>query len=186
MRDDETDAPEGTGPALKRRDVLTLGVATAALAGGIGLIPATPRDADALPPPPGEEVLTYGFGVEIDDAPEASSHLLDLTFENLEITTSNGAFPKPKKVPLPIAHLTVEAGSAAAGELHLWWQEAAKGKCIRKNITVTLFKSDASAGRKYNLFDTFPQQWSSVNFDTSSTVQTETLTVKVGRIEFKV
>ena len=70
-------------------------------------------------------------------------------------------------------------------ELQAWWQEAAKGKNIRKNITVQLLKSDKSPGRSYNLFDCFPTQWSSVNFDTSSTVQTETLTCKVGYIEFK-
>ncbi len=69
-------------------------------------------------------------------------------------------------------------------ELQAWWQEAAKGKGIRKNITVTLFKSDKSPGRSYTLFDCFPTQWSSVNFDTSSTVQTETLTVNIGSIHF--
>lgn len=36
-------------------------------------------------------------------------------------------------------------------ELHAWWSEAAKGKNIRKNITVTLFKSDKTAGRGYGL-----------------------------------
>jgi hypothetical protein len=51
---------------------------------------------------------------------------------------------------------------------------------------VTLFKSDKSAGRTYNLMDCFPTQWSSVAFDTSSTVQTETIRVRIGRIEFKV
>ncbi len=79
------------------------------------------------------------------------------------------------------AKFTARGGSK---ELQAWFQEAAKGKNIRKNITVTLFKSDKSPGRSYSLFDCFPTQWSSVNFDTSSTVQTETLKVNIGRIEF--
>ncbi len=70
-------------------------------------------------------------------------------------------------------------------ELQAWWQEAAEGKNIRKNISVTLFKSDKQPGRSYTLHDCFPTQWSSVNFNTSSTVQTETLTVNIGWIEFK-
>jgi phage tail-like protein len=188
VRDDDSDVPAGTGPVLNRREVLTLGAVTAALAGGVGLIPTVaPRSAEALPPPPGEEVIAnaYGFGVDIPEAPEASANILAVTLDDLAVTTSSGAAPKRKKVPLPTLHLTVESGTPAASELDLWWQDAAKGKCIRKNITVTLFKSDKSAGRRYNLNDCFPTQWSSVNFDTSSTVQTETLTVKIGRIEFK-
>ncbi len=188
MRDDDSDVPAGRGPTLNRREVLTLGAATAALAGGIGLIPTVaPQSAEALPPPPGEEVITNadGFGVDIPGAPEASANLLGVTLDPIEVTTSSGAAPKRKKVPLPVAHFTVEAGTAAARDLNLWWQDAAQGKCIRKDITVTLFKSDKTPGRTYSLFDTFPVQWSSVNFDTSSTVQTETLTVKIGRIEFK-
>lgn len=188
MRDDGSEPAASRGPKLNRREVLTLGAVTAVLAGGAGLIPAVaPRSADALPPPHGEEVIrnANGFGVDIPGAPEASAHVLGVTFDDLEVTTSTGATPKRKKAPLPTVHLTVESGTPAAGELGLWWQDAARGKCIRKNITVTLFRADQSPGRSYNLYDCFPTQWSSVNFDTSSTVQTETLTVKIGRIEFK-
>ena len=114
MSDDEA-TPTGTGPRLNRRELLTLGAATAAFAGGVGLIPAVmPRLAEALPPPPGEEVLHYGFGVDIPDAPEASSGIRDVTFENIEVQSSNGPAPKRKKVPLSSVHLTVEAGSPAA------------------------------------------------------------------------
>ena len=35
-----------------------------------------------------------------------------------------------------------------------------RGKGIRKNITVTLFESDKTPGRSYNLMDCFPTQWS--------------------------
>jgi hypothetical protein len=68
-------------------------------------------------------------------------------------------------------------------ELQAWFQEAAKGKNIRKDIQVTLKKSDESAGRGYNLFDCIPVQWSSEELDASSRVQTETLKVNIGRIE---
>ncbi len=190
MRDEDTEATRGSGPQLNRREILTLGAATAALAGGIGLISTVaPPSAEALPPPPGEEVLqhAYGFDVDIPGAPEASANLLEVTVEDIDVTTSAGTFPKRKKVLLPTAQLTVTSGTPAADELNLWWQDAAQGKCIRKNITINLRRSDGvTAGRTFSLNECFPVQWSSVNFDTSSTVQTETLTVKVGRIEFKV
>lgn len=93
----------------------------------------------------------------------------------------------PGKAHWGSAKFSVVAG--ASSELYNWWLDASRGreggKDIRKNITVTLFKSDKTPGRSYTLFDCFPTQWSSVNFDTSSTVQTETLTVNIGRIEFK-
>jgi hypothetical protein len=123
--------------------------------------------------------------VVIPGAPEASSTILAVEVDPLEITTSTGAVPKRKKVLSPELNLTVAAGSPAAAELDLWWQDAAQGKCIRKDITINLRRSDGSTGRSYEYKDCFPVQWSSVNFDTSSTVQSETLTVKVGRIEFK-
>jgi len=75
------------------------------------------------------------------------------------------------------ATFTTAAGGSK--ELQAWFQEAAKGKNIRKDIQVTLKKSNKSAGRSYTLFDCFP-----VAFDTSSSVQTETLKVNIGRIEF--
>ncbi len=182
MRDDESDAARGSGPQLNRREILTLGAATAALAGGFGLLStAAPPSAEALPPPPGEEVLlnANGFGVDIPGAPEASSNLLEISVEDIDVTTTAGTFPKRKKVLQPTAQLTVEAGTLAAGELNLWWQDASQGKCIRKNITINLRRSDhMTAGRTFHLNDCFPVQWSSVNFDTSSTVQTETLTVR--------
>jgi hypothetical protein len=106
--------------------------------------------------------------------------------EDIDVTTTAGTFPKRKKVLQPTAQLTVTAGTPAADELNLWWQDTSQGKCVRKNITINLRRSDGTTGRSYQLYDCFPIQWSAVNFDTSSTVQTETLTVKLGRIEFKV
>jgi len=84
------------------------------------------------------------------------------------------------------ASFTAAVTLGQSKELKAWYDDCASGKGIRKNISVTLFKSDKTPGRSYNLFDCFPVKYSHGNFDVSSTVQEETVTVKVGRIEFKV
>lgn len=140
-------------------------------------------------------LLSNGNGepdVECSDVLEVQ--IDDLTFDAQEITTALNANDRraqaagwrlygPGVAHWGSVHFTVPRGRSK--ELQAWFQEAAKGKNIRKNITVTLFKSDKTPGRTYNLFDTFPTQWSSVNFDTKVAADTETLTVKIGRIEFK-
>jgi phage tail-like protein len=135
----------------------------------------------------------YGFGVDIPGCADASKNIRDISIDELNIDcreTTTGLDVEYRTYSPGAAHwgqakFTSACTLGGSKELQLWWQEAAKGKGIRKNITVTLFKSDKSPGRSYSLFECFPTQWSSVNFDTSSTVQTETLSVKVGRIEFK-
>lgn len=81
------------------------------------------------------------------------------------------------------ARISVVAGSEDARRLHEWFSEASKGKNIRKNITVRLYKSDKTAGRGYNLFDCFPTRWDAGEYSPASKVQTETITVNIGRIE---
>lgn len=81
------------------------------------------------------------------------------------------------------ARISAVAGSEDAKELYQWWLDTSRGKNIRKNITVNLYKSDKSAGREYTLLDCFPTRWDPGEYSPSSQVQTETVTVKMGRIE---
>jgi phage tail-like protein len=143
----------------------------------------------------GYEVIAnaFGFGVDIPGCADASKNIREIAIDELnidarEMTTGLDVEYRlygPGAAHWGQAKFTSACTLGGSKELQMWWQEAAKGKNIRKNITVTLFKSDKTPGRSYNLNDCFPTQWSSVNFDTSSTVQTETLTVKVMYIEFK-
>lgn len=170
------------------RALLTLGLFNAVVLGINPALQAAGTDAGAY------EVIAnaYGFGVDIPGCADASKNIREISIDELNIDV------REMTTGLDVEYRTYGPGQAHWGnakftsavapngrkELQLWWQEAAKGKNIRKNITVTLFKSDKTAGRSYTLFDCFPTQWSSVNFDTSSTVQTETLTVSIGHIEF--
>ena len=124
-----------------------------------------------------------GFAVEVQDAPLASGRIRSVY--GLEVLLDERK-PKPNAKKAELGPLRL-AFDSPADEITAWWNDTRGGTCIRKNITVTLFKGDGTAGRQYLLYDCFPTQWSSVNFDTSSTVQTETQpsTVKIGRIEFK-
>jgi phage tail-like protein len=144
----------------------------------------------------GYEVIAnaFGFGVDIPGCASASKNIREIKIDELnidarEMTTGLDVEYRlygPGTSHWGSASFTSACVLGGSKELQAWWQECATGKNIRKNITVNLFKSDKTPGRSYNLMDCFPTQWSSVNFDTSSTVQTETLSVKVGRIEFKV
>ena len=81
------------------------------------------------------------------------------------------------------AIIALDPGTDADG-LHEWWQSAVEGKGIRKNISVTLFKSDKSAARSYNFFDCFPVSYKAPNLNSvSSAHAVERLTVSIGHIE---
>ena len=171
---------------MNRRRALTFGAA-----GALGLWSA-PR-LTAAPQLPADARSPILFSAMIPGCPEASKNIREIAIDELNIDARQMTSGRdndfwnlgPGDVRLGSARFTFTGSPGAFKELQAWFQEAAKGKGIRKNISVTLFKSDKQAGRSYTLFDCFPTQWSSVNFDTSSTVQTETLTVNIGRIEFK-
>lgn len=134
-----------------------------------------------------------GFAVDIPGCADASKNIREIAIDELNIDVremTTGVDVEYRLYGPGLAHwgsakFTSACTLGGSKELQAWFQEAAKGKNIRKNISVTLFKSDKSPGRGYILHDCFPTQWSLSNFDTSSTVQTETLTVNIGRIEFK-
>ena len=167
---------------LNRRELLKLGAATAALgASGHPLIRAVgPPAASAEPLPQNVLLNSYGFAVDIPGAPHASRSIREIQIDAIEVDASATG---PGQAHLGSAYFTVPANPVPASELQTWFDEAVAGHCTRKNITVTLFKSDGTPGRTYSLHDCFPTQWSTTNFETSSSVQTETLTVRVDRIE---
>ncbi len=82
------------------------------------------------------------------------------------------------------ARITLDSGPDA-DKLHSWMKDAFDQKALRKNISVTLFKSDKTAGRSYNFFDCFPVRYEMPNLNSSSSAHaTERLTVSIGHIEF--
>lgn len=169
---------------VNRRDVLRFGMALG-LAGTVA--PAAVGAQDKASP-------VWRLEVDIPGLPNASRNIREVAIDPLVVEPN--AIPPGQDVDFRLygpghahwgsASFTSAVSLGASKELQTWFNDAAKGKDVRKNITVTLFKSDRSAGRSYNLMDCFPTQWSAVNFDTSSTVQTETIRVKLGRVEFKV
>ncbi len=181
----------GSQGGITRRDALKLGAATAVAGAAMAVV--RPTGTEAAPGEARPDAEVRGFGVDIPGAPNASKNIREIAIDELnidvrEMTTGLDVEYRiygPGAAHWGSATFTSAVTLGGSKELHAWWAEAAKGKNIRKNITVTLFKSDKSPGRSYTLMDCFPTQWTSVNFDTSSTVQTETLRVKIGRVEFK-
>ena len=134
-----------------------------------------------------------GFSCQIPGCDNASKNIREIQIDELTIDireTTTGLDVEYRLyapgTPHPgNAKFTAACTLGASKEFYAWFQAAAGGKDIRKDIGVRLNKSDKTAGRGYNLFACFPTQWSAVDFDSSSTVQTETIRVKVGRVEFK-
>jgi hypothetical protein len=186
-----------TRSALSRREMLKLGAATAAAVGtvGAGSSPAraathTDEVGGRLPAGTDQgayEILAnaYGFGVDIPGCAAASKNIREIHIDELKIderqqsSNSNGGAGV-------LASFTIGFEPVGASQFHDWFDQAQKGASVRKDISVVLFKRDRTPGRGYVLFGCSPIAMDCVNFDdTSSTVQTEKLTVKVGRIEFK-
>lgn len=61
------------------------------------------------------------------------------------------------------------------------FDEAATGKNIRKSISIIMLSTDDSVAGSYTLFDCFPVRFS----EARRKLAAETLTIKIGRIEFK-
>ncbi len=157
------------------------------------LLPKVPLPLHAqTPEPPPPEVLlqSSGFQVLVPDCPQASSSIHTIQIDDLlidptpRIPNPNASFRLygPGAPHFGNARFSFPAGSGP--DLQDWFASASKGKDIRKNITVHLRKSDKTPGRTYNLIDCFPVRWGAADPDAAGTIQTETLTVKIGRIEF--
>ena len=170
---------------IGRRRVLTHGAAL----GFFSLVatPASPRNQQHEPSIP------FTLGITIEGLPEASKNAVSvaidpITIDPLEMAPGNTGdvrLMRPGSVSPLGATITCKVGKGGSKELRQWWLDTSRGQQIRKSITINLRVHQQERARTYNLVDCFPVSYSSVNFDTSSTVQTETLTVSVGRIEFK-
>ena len=140
----------------------------------------------------GDEVLAnaYGFGVDIAECPDLSKNIREIeidqtTVDVREMTTGLDVEYRlfgPGATHWGQARFTSAVTLGGSKELKAWFDEASSGKSIRKNITVTLFKSDKTPGRSYNLFDCYPVQWS--HGTDAWGLPVVTLTVEIGRVEF--
>lgn len=135
----------------------------------------------------GYEVLAnaFGFGVDIPGCPDASRNIREITIDELTIDEREQTTGLDRVGGGGLASFTIGYEPVGASQIHDWFGQARSGKSIRKSISVTLFGKDRTPARGYRLIDCVPVAFGCVNFDTSSTVQTEKLTCKVGRIEFK-
>ncbi len=186
-------AGDGRNGGVRRRDVLKLGALTAVAASTWVTVPRLEAEAQAAgPEAPGVLRSAFGFAVDIPGFADASKNIREIQIDDLTIDqreTTSGLDVEfrmfaPGQAHFGTARFTV-AVTPRATSLRQWLDDCVAGKNIRKNITVTILDARGHAARSYNLIECFPTQWSAVNFDTSSTVQTETLRVKIGRIEFK-
>lgn len=141
----------------------------------------------------GYEVIANanGFMCEIPGCPDASKNIREIAIDELNIDFRPGRTGTevgyrvygPGTPHFGNAVFTCARTAGGSKELHAWFLEASRGKNIRKTIMVTLFKSDKTPGRGYNLLDCFPTSYSAADKDPVTGVSTESITVKIGRIE---
>jgi len=142
-----------------------------------------------------DEILQNGAGkfkVDIPGLPAASANVHsvqveDLTIDVRETTTGeNWDFRTyaPGDAHFGKATFRFRVGGRSHEELKGWVLDAANGKNIRKDISIIIMSRAGSEGRRYNLQETFPIKYDPGDYSPSSTVRTETLVVKIGRIEF--
>ena len=132
----------------------------------------------------------FGFGCQIDDAPDASKNIREIAIDELNIDareTTTGLDVEYRTYSPGAAHwgqakFTSACTLGGSKELQQLFQSAAKGKNIRKNITVTLFKSDKSPGRSYSLIDAIPVGY--IGCDKRDPNGTETIIVEPQYILF--
>jgi hypothetical protein len=132
----------------------------------------------------------FGFGVDIPGAQDASRNIREIAIDELnidvrEMTTGLDVEYRlygPGQAHWGSARFTSACTLGASKELQHWYAEAARGKNIRKNITVTLFKSDKTPGRSYQLVDALPIAYEPCDSRTGG--GTQTMSVSVERIDF--
>ena len=116
----------------------------------------------------GYEVIANanGFTCKIPGCADASKNIREIQIDDLnidirEVTTGLDVDYRlygPGTPHFGDATFTSPCTLGGSKELRAWF--AAKGKNIRKNITVTLFKSDKTPGRSYSLLDCLPVDYS--------------------------
>ena len=139
------------------------------------------------------EILENGTGklkIEIDGCPVANANVESITVEDLviderEMTT--GADWDYRVYGPGDAHfgsITIRARMGMnSKELYQWWYDCSVGKNIRKNIAVICLKRDGAEARRFNIFDGFPTKWDAGDYSPSSNVASETIVIKMQRLE---
>jgi len=150
---------------------------------------AQARQAAAGTEAGGYEVIANasGFGIDIPGCAEASKNIREIAIDELNIDI------REVTTGLDVEYRSYAPGQAHWGNVRLTpaspndpcladWLADAKAKGIRKNITVTLFKSDKSPGRSYQLFDVLPISFSPAQ--SGDEPGTQVLTAQIGRVGF--
>jgi phage tail-like protein len=189
---------------LSRRDFLRATAVTGAVAGvaalGLGGLPSVmdgAERAEAAPEAKGpnqDELLKDGagkFSVDIPGCPESSANIESIQVEDLTIDireTTTGADWDYRTYAPGDAHYGKATFRSRVGknskELIQWLQEASVGKNVRKNISVVIKDRSGSDARAYNLMECFPIKYDPGDYSPSSTTKVESITVKIGRVEF--
>ncbi|MBM3926198.1 MAG: twin-arginine translocation signal domain-containing protein [SAR202 cluster bacterium] len=190
---------------ISRRDFLRATAVTGAVAGvaalGLGGLPSVINgsvleraEAAAAKGLNQDEFLENGagkFAVDIPGLPETSANIQSIQVEDLTIDireTTTGADWDYRTYAPGDAHYGKASFRSRVGknskELLQWLHDASRGKDVRKNISVIIKDRDGSEARKYNLFECFPIKFDPGDYSPSSTTMVESITVKIGRVEF--
>ena len=185
-----TASSHGSGGGPTRREVLKYGALVVAAAGagalGTNTLAQPATVAAGLGP---DQFLENGkFRVDIEGAPGASDNIQSVQVEDLTIDVREGGVDQPWRTFAPgdvhYGRVTLRARvGPQTQELRQWFEDAAVGKNVRKNISVLVLNGSGQVARRWDLQACFPVKYDPGEYSPSSTVAVETLVAKVGRIE---
>lgn len=141
-----------------------------------------------------DEFLENGagkFAVDLPGCPVATMNIQSVQVEDLTIDvreTTCGVDWDFRTYAPGDAHFGKATFRSRVGknskELLQWLQDAAVGKNVRKNIAVIIKDRAGKEARRYNLMEVFPIKYDPGDYSPSSTTKVETITVKIGHVEF--
>ena len=73
-----------------------------------------------------------------------------------------------------MGNLTLKRGLTKSNDFFVWCQQIARGKIVRRPVTVILYNVDGTEAMKWNFNNAFPVKWSGPQFksdDTSSAIE---------------
>ena len=185
----EAASSRGSRRGPTRREVLKYGALVAAAVTGALGTNTLAQPATVAAGSDQDQFLENGkFRVDIEGAPGASDNIQSVQVEDLTVEVKEGGVDQAWRTFSPgNAHYGKVTLRARVGpetrELRQWFEDAAVGKNVRKNISVSVLNGNGQVTRRWDLQGCFPVKYDPGEYSPSSTVAVETLVAKIGRIE---
>lgn len=176
----------GAGLAI----ILLLVLVVGSTALGVTKVPSGPAvDTLASSKSKGDYLPAHNFKLEIDGIISGGFKEITGLESEIEIVeyrdgTDPIAHKRPGKAKYKNIVLKLDAADPATKVVTDWYNAVARGKDIRKQISIVVFNSDNQEVARYNLFEAWPCRWKAPELNSNSdTFIVEEIEFVVERVE---